>query len=577
MISLPSALASVLVLAALLSLFSGYSLFTRGSRTPAPPLIFLLFSLLLLLEAVGSYLVPGRAILEFGIFQPASFFSRLSFAFLPHVSSTVLRRLIDPSIWCLLLLLLRMGGPFFLSAVFFALTIAVESLALAGLSAGLVDDNRFRIFHHGCFLAFGVLLFRGYYAVLLSPEDRQVPAFFLRHVFLFAAFFASLAVTLPFLAGASRPMAFAHYYAWFPENWAGEFLGEKLSPPLLPELGRYQSGDSSVVLQHEVWAKEAGLSGFILDWWPSRRALKNRVFEISRQFSPSFSIALLYETLDLRQPHEKLLPGERPNIVFLSPERAKNMGLQWARIVGEYMLRPNYLKVGKRPVLFLYATRHLLGDVPARIEEARAIVREKTGFELFLVADEPYFEVMEGDASAVRLLSRHQPNWDRIRAFDALFAYNPYDASRKEHGGTKGHERFLDDAGKLFRSYGAVAANAGIPFFPMALSGYNDRAHRLGEDHFVVPRELPDGSSFLSKSISRWVLPFFPAFGPRLFTLTSWNEWNEGTQVEPEVEISEPSSGGAAYTQNETYRGRGRKALSELRTVEESLTSSGRK
>ena len=167
------------------------------------------------------------------------------------------------------------------------------------------------------------------------------------------------------------------------------------------------------------------------------------------------------------------------------------------------------------------------------------------------------------------LLPHFEPNWDRIAAFDAITCYNPYVAERSDLAGSAGAADFLKYGSELYARYDGVARSMGIPFFPGILPGYNDRGVRAKENHPVVPREIGmDGAqSFFSAALHEWGGPFLDPVRP-VMLITSWNEWNEGTNIEPATPsqpTNDDSSGEArAYTAGEFFGGSGCRALDEL-------------
>ena len=78
-----------------------------------------------------------------------------------------------------------------------------------------------------------------------------------------AVLLAAIAAVAP-VARSSAPQrpipVLAYYYIWFnPQTWSHG----KSDYPLL---GRYSSDDVRVLRQHVVWAKQAGIDGFIVSW-----------------------------------------------------------------------------------------------------------------------------------------------------------------------------------------------------------------------------------------------------------------------------------------------------------------------
>ena len=158
------------------------------------------------------------------------------------------------------------------------------------------------------------------------------------------------------------------------------------------------------------------------------------------------------------------------------------------------------------------------------------------GVDPFIVADEVFWQDVDPA---------------RLRAFDAVTAYNVYDWPRKGNAGFAGDSMFLADVDGLFTRWQKAAQKAGVVFVPNAMPGYNDRGVRPAEDHYVIPRRLQPASSTTSlfeRSVAlakRFVDPTVP-----IVTITSFNEWHEWTQVEPARPASRPPVADAAsFTQ----------------------------
>lgn len=360
------------------------------------------------------------------------------------------------------------------------------------------------------------------------------------------------------------PIIGVHYYSWFPDNWNAGHVGEHLSPPVLPVLGKYSSSNPEVFKQHIQWAKDAGINLFIFDWWSKRKSLKKNIESNvnNPELIQDMKFAIMYESHDLKNPKDKKYEGEGDNIIVMNEERAVRMKKDWVHLAKKFMHHSNYLHINGRAVLFVYATRHIVGDeVSAAISEAREFVYQQTGEELYLIGDEVYFNVLDRlKDGKIIMLEEGVPNWDRLKSFDALTAYNLYDSSQTEHGGSKGYSKFLADGEALYIHYQEICSKAGIVFIPGILSAYNDRGVRLQDKHFVIPR-LFNGKTFFEQSLERWGFPFLDKEVPML-TITSWNEWNEGTQIEPSLESEQTSKDdsedGNEYSMNEIHLGYGK-------------------
>jgi hypothetical protein len=87
----------------------------------------------------------------------------------------------------------------------------------------------------------------------------------------------------------------AYYYIWFdPSSW-------NRAKTDLPLLGRYGSDDRDVMEQHVRWAKEVGITGFIVSW-KSTLALDRRLEQLMDvAASEGFYLWIMYQGLDVER------------------------------------------------------------------------------------------------------------------------------------------------------------------------------------------------------------------------------------------------------------------------------------
>jgi hypothetical protein len=314
----------------------------------------------------------------------------------------------------------------------------------------------------------------------------------------------------------------AYYYTWYYSgHWAAnDFVGRHLPEPLEPLLGEYVSDDPAVIASHLKWASEYGIDFFIISW--------SHAGSFADQTARKYLLPAIADSGIRQVPTVELMSyGERD----LGNAEFRRRLVDDLRFVGEHYLKhPSALRIEGRPVLFLYVTRVLLGDIASWVDEVRRMLATM-GIDPFIVADEVFW---------------HDPDPDRLRVFDAITAYNVYDWPRTANAGLARDSTFLADVEGLFARWQAAARTAGVRFVPNAMPGYNDRGVRLAADHYVIPRRFdPTASttSLFERSIDlarRFVDPAL-----EMVTITSFNEWHEWTQVEPARRGSRPPSSDA--------------------------------
>ncbi len=580
-----------LFLASLLSLYAAVSVLFLTAASPRSLFDGIVeretvsrgfFALLLSLFFYSQWLSGGKEIVAVGIAMPGSLVTRS----LEIETAIWLRRFLEPSIWLFILCLLvasfdarsrRARNCYRIAAASLLAQLCFEVVMLTSLGqeAKEVIGLPLRFFHLllGQFVLLPLIL-----GALLDRGEREYQSTF-KSAKAFAVLLIGLFVPLTLLItrtaeridGDSLPLKVgAHYYSWFPSNWLGGVIGQHTLPPIQPELGEYHSADANTFSQHVAWAKQAGIDFFVFDWWPKRPWIGKRIYShvVRNKRLEGMEFSILYESLDLKEAGDTTYRGEESNVIFMTEERSQRLRKHWEYLAKHYFAQENYLRINGKAVLYVYASRHLVGPVAKAIRDARAHVLETTGQSLYIVGDEVFFNVLKySNKHGLLLLAEGAPNWDRLSAFDALTSYNPYDSARTEHGGKEGAERFLRDVSELYAHYKKVATTVGIHFIPGVLPGYNDRGVRLEENHYVVPRELANGTLFFEQSLEHWAAPFLDQKAPVL-TVTSWNEWNEGTQIEP-ARVSaktakDSSATGELYTEGETHWGYGELFLNTL-------------
>jgi glycoprotein endo-alpha-1,2-mannosidase len=350
----------------------------------------------------------------------------------------------------------------------------------------------------------------------------------------------------PYLVGA-------HYYVWYPSNFSQGYLRAALRPAEAPALGEYNSRNPAVAEEHISVAASRGIDFFSLDWWPNRPAQNDAIDSGFLRASNIGRIrfCIFYNSFGL---------GDRPGSGILFDQATKSRFVSdMVTIARRYFGHPSYLRIDGRPVIELYITREMRGLFPEAMQEMRVALGAE-GYDPFVIGDEIFWgviEVNEDPGASAQVTG--EPQVSRIRLFDAITAYNLYEGNRQQDRGFGSTSAFVGDSAALYRRYREAG---GIPIVPTVIPGFNDRGTRLSAGHFAIPRrwtaEAAEGS-FFSESIERIAKPLVDGH-LRMILITSWNEWNEDTAIEPVAPApptSDDRSGQQLFTQGYTYEGFG--------------------
>jgi glycoprotein endo-alpha-1,2-mannosidase len=288
----------------------------------------------------------------------------------------------------------------------------------------------------------------------------------------------------------------AFYYPWYgnphSENGSGRWshwqdVDEQAktigSSTHYPELGPYDSHDPKVIRQHCQWAVESGLTGWIASWWGHRsfedQALP-RILDISLEHN--LAVTVYYETI----------PGQ--------PKTVDNAVKDILQLLEKYAGHQAWLKVGDKPVIFVYG--RAVGEIGVA---AWADVIKKVN-EAF-----PRGVVFQGDQFSSKA----------AEVFDGLHTYNTAGRLRG-----KSLDEVKQWCQETYPTWVKLARDAGRISSLTVIPGYDDT--KIRKPGLKVERY--EGQSY----IAQWEAAI--AAQPDWILITSWNEWHEGSEIEPSVE-----------------------------------------
>jgi hypothetical protein len=291
----------------------------------------------------------------------------------------------------------------------------------------------------------------------------------------------------------------AFYYGWYgnpdvSQRWvhwknvdtAKKHIDESTHYPVL---GPYDSHDPKIVDTHCRQAKDVGLTGFIVSWWAKG--------DFHDQGMPLMLDAAKRHGLKVTIYYEFVPPRGKPTI-----EGAVN---DLSYIVDTYGKHPAWLSVAGKPVIFVYG--RAVNDI--KLEGWEQVIHD-------FKAKRPSGAVFIGD--------RISPAAARI--FDGIHTYNPT-------GLTKGKslEEIRGWAKTTFPDWVKTAGPGRIACVTI-IPGYDDSVQPSRKP----PRPITERFNGETYKVM-WEEAI--AANPDWVLVTSWNEWHEGSEIEPSVELGD--------------------------------------
>jgi glycoprotein endo-alpha-1,2-mannosidase len=295
-------------------------------------------------------------------------------------------------------------------------------------------------------------------------------------------------------SGGRRVMAF--YYPWYgvPEGpgGAGKVVHWGKIDPVshdiaasthYPALGAYDSHDPRVVDQHCQWAKAAHIDTFIVSWWGhghyTDRAMPTVLEACARH---GLAACIYYETVP-------------------QPQTAESAARDIIRVLETYGGHRAHLKMDGKPVVFIYG---------------RAVGQ------LGLMGWREVVGLVNAGYRGGAVLIGDQFSYGAARVFDGVHTYNTA-------GSLKG--RPLADvetwAAGTYASWVQLADGAGKISTITVIPGYDDT--KIRKPGLAVERH--DGKLYRVQ----WEQAL--AADPQWVLVTSFNEWHEGSELEPSLEF----------------------------------------
>jgi glycoprotein endo-alpha-1,2-mannosidase len=305
----------------------------------------------------------------------------------------------------------------------------------------------------------------------------------------------------------------AFYYPWYgnPET-DGEWIHwtqnnhvppEDISSDFYPALGAYSSNDPAVIAQHMEWLRQAGIGVIISSWW-GQGSREDRAVPLLLQRAEQYGIKVAFH---------------------IEPYNGRTAESLVSDI--QYL----YKEYGGSPAFFrsTAASRYSLGAEPKGMFFVWSIGSkgsegERVGADYWRNAMDAIHSIPEG---ALIIANTTNGSWVNHGHFDGLYNYATLHTD----------ERNVFDWARSLPPDSLYVPSV-IPGFSAKRVGYADTTY--------VPRE--NGSTYEMQ----WGQALGTGVEPAMVTITSFNEWHEGTIIEP-PQFGVDDGAGYTYADFDTY------------------------
>lgn len=241
-----------------------------------------------------------------------------------------------------------------------------------------------------------------------------------------------------------------------------------------PSHGPYDSNDPHAIRRHLKWCVDAGIDGLIATWW-GQGIYHDKALKVVLDEASECptKISIYYEIV--------------PN------DEALGVINDFRYILSNYGNHPGFFKIDGKPVIFVYG--RAMAQLKAE-QWAKVLEKIKSEYDAFFIAD-------TGSAELIKI-------------FDGGHTYNPVGLVVQQAD----MMAFYSDLVDKCRSFDKIACATVIP-------GYDDS--NIGRKQILVANRR---GGELYKSL--WAKAEHS--NPDWILITSFNEWHEGSEIEPSIE-----------------------------------------
>nr|CAA9259717.1 hypothetical protein AVDCRST_MAG63-2355 [uncultured Armatimonadetes bacterium] len=315
--------------------------------------------------------------------------------------------------------------------------------------------------------------------------------------------------------------------------------------PRVPAWGYEDEADPAVFARKIDAAADHGIGHFLFDWyWYDDGPFLQRALDEGYLKAPNhrrLKFALMWANHDWNDIHPAKLHG-RHHRLYPGPIRPATFETLTDHVIARYFSHPSYWKLGGRPYFSFYELMTFvkgMGGVPAA-KEALAHFREKAkgaGFpDLHLNAVVWGVQILPGE-QAIK-----NPN-DLLAAlgFDSVTSYVWIHHVALSRFPVTPYAEVAAEAAKHWRR---ARGEFTLPYHPNVTMGWDSSPRTVASDVYrnagypfmaTLDGNTPDAFKAALRAAKAFLDEAPARPGPRVLSINAWNEWTEGSYLEPDT------------------------------------------
>lgn len=312
--------------------------------------------------------------------------------------------------------------------------------------------------------------------------------------------------------------------------------------PHVPLWGYEDESDPKVMAKKIAAAADHGITAFIFDWYyyndgPFLESPIDRGFLHARNRS-RLKFALMWANHDWQEIHP-YHRGTPPKLLFLGRVTPETFDRICDHVIRDYFLQPNYWKIDGKPYFSFYDLNNLIGSfgslqaTRAALDRfrAKAVAAGLPGLHLNAVVWESVVLPSEKTVSDPKKLI-HDLGFDSVTSYVWV-----------HHVGLPQLQTDYNAARDQYFDYWSRAADAyGVPYIPNVTMGWDpspraDQSQPYGNFGYpftnTIANNTPENFRTALEMAKQRLLA--EPNGLRILNLNCWNEWTEGSYLEPDT------------------------------------------